>query len=128
MVHDTPLLAVNHLEAHALTPRLTAPLAFPYCLFLVSGGHTQIVAVLGVGDYVRLGTTIDDAMDAGTLYAAPYVPLPSFSHVPSIVFFTDSRLSLFWTRETPNTSRFSTARISAVKRERVLSLRWGIFG
>jgi N6-L-threonylcarbamoyladenine synthase len=62
MVHDTPLIAVNHLEAHALTPRLTCALAFPYCLFLASGGHTQIVAVLGVGNYVRLGTTVDDAM------------------------------------------------------------------
>src|SRR5207244_10318040 len=62
MVHDTPLIAVNHLEAHALTPRLTSALDFPYCLFLVSGGHTQIVAVLGVGNYVRLGTTVDDAM------------------------------------------------------------------
>ena len=49
MVHDTPLIAVNHLEAHALTPRLTCALAFPYCLFLASGGHTQIVAVVGVG-------------------------------------------------------------------------------
>ena len=62
MVHDTPLIAVNHLEAHALTPRLTCALAFPYCLFLASGGHTQIVAVIGVGQYVRLGTTVDDAM------------------------------------------------------------------
>src|SRR5258707_8355095 len=62
MVHDTPLIAVNHLEAHALTPRLTCPLAFPYCLFLPSSGHTQIVAVIGVGQYVRLGTTVDDAM------------------------------------------------------------------
>ena len=62
MVHDTPLIAVNHLEAHALTPRLTCALAFPYCLFLASGGHTQIVAVVGVGQYVRLGTTVDDAM------------------------------------------------------------------
>ena len=62
LVHDTPLIAVNHLEAHALTPRLTSALEFPYCLFLASGGHTQIVAVLGVGDYVRLGTTVDDAM------------------------------------------------------------------
>src|SRR6266702_7000837 len=49
MVHDTPLIAVNHLEAHALTPRLTCALAFPYCLFLASGGHTKIVAVTGVG-------------------------------------------------------------------------------
>src|SRR6195256_3146000 len=62
MVHDTPLIAVNHLEAHALTPRLTDGIAFPYCLFLASGGHTQIVAVRGVGDYVRLGTTLDDAI------------------------------------------------------------------
>ena len=62
MVHNTPLIAVNHLEAHALTPRLTCALAFPYCLFLASGGHTQIVAVAGVGNYVRLGTTVDDAM------------------------------------------------------------------
>ena len=62
MVHATPLIAVNHLEAHALTPRLTCALAFPYCLFLASGGHTQIVAVAGVGNYVRLGTTVDDAM------------------------------------------------------------------
>src|SRR4026207_1832909 len=59
MVHDTPLIAVNHLEAHALTPRLTCALAFPYCLFLASGGHTQIVAAVGVGAYVRTGPTVD---------------------------------------------------------------------
>jgi N6-L-threonylcarbamoyladenine synthase len=53
---------VNHLEAHALTARLTNNTPFPYCLFLASGGHTQIVAVLGVGHYVRLGTTLDDAI------------------------------------------------------------------
>jgi len=62
MVHEKPLIAVNHLEAHALTARLTDGTAFPYCLFLASGGHTQIVAVRGVGDYVRLGTTRDDAI------------------------------------------------------------------
>src|ERR1700740_2950654 len=62
MVHNTPLIAVNHLEAHALTPRLTCALAFPYCLFLASGGHTKSAAVVGVGNYVRLGTTVDDAM------------------------------------------------------------------
>ena len=62
LVGGIPLIAVNHLEAHALTPRLTSKLEFPYCLFLASGGHTQIVAVLGVGDYVRLGTTLDDAI------------------------------------------------------------------
>lgn len=62
LVHEKPLIAVNHLEAHALTARLTHDTPFPYCLFLASGGHTQIVAVLGVGDYVRLGTTLDDAI------------------------------------------------------------------
>src|SRR5205085_2852320 len=62
LVHRKPLLAINHLEAHALTARLTDATAFPYCLFLASGGHTQIVAVLGVGQYARLGTTVDDAI------------------------------------------------------------------
>jgi N6-L-threonylcarbamoyladenine synthase len=59
---DKPLIAINHLEAHALTPRLTDNVAFPYLLLLASGGHTQLVAVRGLGDYVRLGTTIDDAI------------------------------------------------------------------
>jgi N6-L-threonylcarbamoyladenine synthase len=76
MVHDTPLIAVNHLEAHALTPRLTCALAFPYCLFLASGGHTQIVAVLGVGNYVRLGTTVDDAMGEAFDKVAKMLGLP----------------------------------------------------
>jgi N6-L-threonylcarbamoyladenine synthase len=62
LVAEKPLIAVNHLEAHALTARLTDATPFPYCLFLASGGHTQIVAVLGVGNYVRLGTTVDDAI------------------------------------------------------------------
>ena len=62
LVDDKPLIAVNHLEAHALTARLTDNIPFPYCLFLASGGHTQIVAVRGVGDYVRLATTVDDAI------------------------------------------------------------------
>ncbi len=62
LVTRKPLLAVNHLEAHALTARLTDGLAFPYLLLLASGGHTQLVAVKGVGDYVRLGGTIDDAI------------------------------------------------------------------
>jgi len=57
-----PLLAINHLEAHALTPRLTDDVRFPYLLLLVSGGHSQLVAVRDVGEYHRLGTTIDDAI------------------------------------------------------------------
>lgn len=62
LVKNKPLIAVNHLEAHALTARLTDATPFPYCLFLASGGHTQIVAVRAVGDYVRIGTTHDDAI------------------------------------------------------------------
>ena len=57
-----PLVAVNHLEGHALTARLTDGLAFPYLLLLVSGGHSQFVLVRGVGEYERWGTTIDDAL------------------------------------------------------------------
>lgn len=57
-----PLIAVNHLEGHALSPRLTEPgLEFPYLLLLVSGGHCQLLGVYGVGRYRRLATTIDDA-------------------------------------------------------------------
>jgi N6-L-threonylcarbamoyladenine synthase len=59
---DRPLIAVNHLEAHALTARLTDGVAFPYLLLLASGGHTQLLAVTGVGRYARIGTTVDDAI------------------------------------------------------------------
>jgi len=56
-----PLIAINHLEGHALSPRLVEPLAFPWLLLLVSGGHTQLLSVEGVGEMTRLGSTIDDA-------------------------------------------------------------------
>jgi len=56
-----PFVAVNHLEAHALSARLSVPLAFPYLLLLVSGGHCQFLLVESVGRYKRLGTTLDDA-------------------------------------------------------------------
>jgi N6-L-threonylcarbamoyladenine synthase len=59
---NKPFIAVNHLEAHALTARLTNGLAFPYLMLLVSGGHSQFVLVRGVGQYERWGTTIDDAL------------------------------------------------------------------
>ena len=63
MASDKPLIAINHLEGHALSPRLAdASLAFPYLLLLVSGGHCQILLVEGVGQYRRLATTIDDAL------------------------------------------------------------------
>ncbi|WP_439613136.1 tRNA (adenosine(37)-N6)-threonylcarbamoyltransferase complex transferase subunit TsaD [Reyranella sp.] len=59
--HDKPFIAVNHLEGHALSVRLTEPVGFPYLLLLVSGGHCQLLTVRGPGDFTRLGTTIDDA-------------------------------------------------------------------
>ena len=62
LAHGLPFIGVNHLEGHALTARLTDDVAFPYLLLLVSGGHCQLLAVEGVGQYRRLGTTIDDAV------------------------------------------------------------------
>lgn len=62
LAHGKPLLAVNHLEGHALTARLLGQVEFPYLLLLISGGHTQFQIVAGVGRYHRLGSTIDDAL------------------------------------------------------------------
>ena len=59
---NKPFIAVNHLEAHALTARLTSDLEFPYLLLLMSGGHCQILVVKGIGKYTKLGGTIDDAI------------------------------------------------------------------
>ena len=61
ITHNKPLIAVNHLEGHALSARMTEDAAFPYLLLLISGGHTQLIDVRGLDDYRRLGTTIDDA-------------------------------------------------------------------
>lgn len=61
MALGIPLIAVNHLEGHALSPRLAGECAFPYLLLLISGGHTQLLSVKGLGDYERLGSTVDDA-------------------------------------------------------------------
>ena len=61
MIKQIPFLAVNHLEGHALTPRLTDDVQFPYLLLLASGGHCQFLEVLGVGNFRFLGSTIDDA-------------------------------------------------------------------
>jgi N6-L-threonylcarbamoyladenine synthase len=71
-----PFVAVNHLEAHALTARLAGALAFPYLLLLASGGHTQILAVKGVGDYERLGATMDDAIGEAFDKTAKLLGLP----------------------------------------------------
>lgn len=76
LVSGKPLVAVNHLEAHALTARLTDGIGFPYLLLLVSGGHTQLLAVRGVGEYVRLGATIDDAIGEAFDKVAKLLGLP----------------------------------------------------
>ena len=57
-----PLIAVNHLEGHALSPKINSKLEYPYLLLLISGGHTQYLSVEELGKYKRLGTTIDDAL------------------------------------------------------------------
>jgi N6-L-threonylcarbamoyladenine synthase len=76
LVTGKPFIAINHLEAHALTARLTDNLAFPYLLLLVSGGHTQLLAVRGVGDYLKLGGTIDDAVGEAFDKIAKMLGLP----------------------------------------------------
>ena len=59
---DIPFIGVNHLEGHALSPKLHSKLDYPYLLLLISGGHSQYLSVNGLGNYKRLGTTIDDAL------------------------------------------------------------------
>ncbi|WP_210341776.1 tRNA (adenosine(37)-N6)-threonylcarbamoyltransferase complex transferase subunit TsaD [Rhizobium setariae] len=76
MATGKPLYAINHLEGHALTARLTDGLAFPYLLLLVSGGHTQLILVKGVGEYERWGTTIDDALGEAFDKTAKLLGLP----------------------------------------------------
>lgn len=73
---NKPLYAINHLEGHALTARLTHGLTFPYLMLLVSGGHTQLVLVRGTGDYERWGTTIDDALGEAFDKTAKLLGLP----------------------------------------------------
>src|SRR5690606_10516366 len=71
-----PLVPVNHLEGHALTARLTDGVDFPHLLLLVSGGHTQVILVRGVGDYEHWATTIDDALGEAFDKTAKLVGLP----------------------------------------------------
>jgi len=71
-----PLIAINHLEAHALTARLTDGVAFPFLLLLISGGHCQLLGVKGVGEYRPYGTTIDDAVGEAFDKAAKLAGLP----------------------------------------------------
>ena len=76
LASQKPFVAVNHLEAHALTARLTDRLEFPYLLLLASGGHTQLIGVLGVGEYRRIGTTVDDAIGEAFDKVAKMLGLP----------------------------------------------------
>lgn len=62
MAKNIPFIAINHLEGHALSAMLSEDISFPYLLLLISGGHSQLMKVSGVGDYTRIGTTIDDAV------------------------------------------------------------------
>ena len=75
-VANRPFVAVNHLEGHALTARLSDAVPFPYLLLLVSGGHTEIVKVSGVGRYERWGATIDDALGEAFDKTAKLLGLP----------------------------------------------------
>lgn len=76
MAIDKPLIAVNHLEGHALTARMTDQVEFPFLLLLVSGGHTQYLLVKALGEYERLGTTIDDAIGEAFDKTAKLLGLP----------------------------------------------------
>jgi len=76
MAAGKPLIAVNHLEGHALTARMTDDLDFPFLLLLVSGGHSQFLLVRGVGSYERWGTTIDDAIGEAFDKTAKLLGLP----------------------------------------------------
>ena len=76
LARDIPFIAVNHLEGHALTPRLLGSCPFPYLLLLISGGHTQFQLVEGVGRYTRIGTTIDDALGEAFDKVAKLLSLP----------------------------------------------------
>lgn len=73
---NKPFIAINHLEGHALTAKLTNNLDYPYLLLLVSGGHTQVILVKGLGQYKRLGTTIDDALGEAFDKTAKLLGLP----------------------------------------------------
>jgi N6-L-threonylcarbamoyladenine synthase len=76
LASSKPLLAINHLEAHALTARLTSRVEFPYLLLLISGGHTQLVSVEDVGRYTLIGTTVDDALGEAFDKTAKMLGLP----------------------------------------------------
>lgn len=98
--HNLPFLAVNHLEGHALTPRLSDNVEFPYLLLLVSGGHTQLLIAEGVGKYKRWGTTLDDACGecfdkSAKLMGLPYPGGPNLEKIAAECTDTDAAMARF---------------------------------
>ncbi len=98
--HNLPFIAVNHLEAHALTPRLSDDVAFPYLLLLVSGGHTQFLIAEDVGQYRQLGTTLDDALGecfdkSAKLMGLPYPGGPNLEKIAATCEDQDSARKRF---------------------------------
>lgn len=97
---DLPFMAVNHLEGHALSARLAEDIDFPYLLLLVSGGHTALVEVSGVGQYQTLGTTLDDALGemfdkSGKIMGLPYPGGPEVEKMARAVQDPEAALGRF---------------------------------
>jgi N6-L-threonylcarbamoyladenine synthase len=100
VTHNKPFIGINHLEAHALTARLTDKVEFPYLILLVSGGHTQILVAEDVGVYKRWGTTIDDALGecfdkSAKLMGLPYPGGPNLEKMAATCKDTDAALKQF---------------------------------
>lgn len=98
--HQKPFIAVNHLEGHALTPRLTDNIEFPYLLLLVSGGHTQLLVAEDVGVYKRWGTTLDDACGecfdkSAKLMGLPYPGGPNLEKIAATCENPEAALERF---------------------------------
>ncbi|WP_374307204.1 tRNA (adenosine(37)-N6)-threonylcarbamoyltransferase complex transferase subunit TsaD [Dongia sp.] len=124
--HGKPFIAVNHLEGHALTARLTDAVAFPYLLLLVSGGHCQLLVVEGVGRYRRLGATIDDAAGEAFDKAAKLMGL-GFPGGPAVAAAAAKATAPFRDLPRPMKGRpdcnFSFSGLKTALRQRVDALR-----
>jgi len=126
LAHGKPLIAVNHLEGHALTARLTDDAAFPYLLLLVSGGHCQLLVVEGVGRYRRLGATIDDAAGEAFDKAAKLMGL-GFPGGPALAAAAEAATKPYRDLPRPMKGRpdcnFSFSGLKTALRQRVEALR-----
>ncbi len=128
LAHKKPFIAVNHLEGHALTARLTDDVAFPYLLLLVSGGHCQLLVVEDVGRYHRLGATIDDAAGEAFDKAAKLMGL-GFPGGPAVA--REAALATAPIRDLPRPMKgrpdcnFSFSGLKTALRQRVDAMRAG---